>query len=137
MQLQHQKIRGTKSSDVGNNEKFRGAVGGRVHRVLLRKLFDHVEVVELGGEGQSVDVFVLAADQPDGVIVITIHRMQGFHGALGAKIAARGTQVIVVQVPDHGGPGVVQHPLDYAGGLIFVAAVSLVHRAYAFVSLEL
>src|SRR6202795_3249994 len=40
-------------------------------------------------------------------------------------------------MPDHRRPCVVEHPLDDAGRLIFVAAVSLVHRAHALISLQL
>ena len=71
------------------------------------------------------------------MIVVAINGMQRFHGALGAEVAAAGAQVVVVEVPDHGRPRVVEHPLNNAGGLVFVAAVSLVHGAHALVGLHL
>src|SRR5579859_5335258 len=40
-------------------------------------------------------------------------------------------------MPDHRGPSVVEHPLNDAGRLIFVAAIGLVHGADAFVGLHL
>src|SRR6185295_3320192 len=71
------------------------------------------------------------------MVVVAIHRMQRLHGPLGAEIAAARAHVEGVEVPDHRGPGVVQHPLDHAGRGVLVAAVSLIHGADAFVSLHL
>ena len=48
-------------------------------------------------------------------------------------VAAARTQEVVVEVPDHRRPGVVEHPLDHAGGGVLVASVPLEHRALAFV----
>src|SRR5438552_16614812 len=63
--------------------------------------------------------------------------MQRFHGALGAEVAASGAKIKIVQMPDDRRPSIVQHPLNDAGGLILIAAVGLIHRAHAFVGLEL
>ena len=40
-------------------------------------------------------------------------------------------------MPDDRRPSIVQHPLNDPGGLILIAAVGLIHRAHAFVGLEL
>ena len=103
----------------------------------MRELLRHVDVVDFGCQLQTLDIFVLAAHNPDRMIVIAVDRMQGFHSALGAEVSAAGTQVVVVEVPDHGGPGVVEHPLNDAGGLVLVATVGLVHGAHAFIGLHL
>src|SRR5215469_10828856 len=63
--------------------------------------------------------------------------MQWFHGELRAEIAASGTKIKVVQVPNDRRPSIVKHPLNHAGRLVFVARVSLIHRAHAFVGLKL
>src|SRR5438477_285466 len=39
-----------------------------------------------------------------------------------------------IKIADQAGPSVVEHPLNDAGGSVFVAAISLEHRALAFVA---
>ncbi len=34
---------------------------------------------------------------------------------VGAEVAAAWAKVVVIQMPDHGRPGVVHHPLDHPG----------------------
>ena len=63
--------------------------------------------------------------------------MQRFHCRFGAKVPAAGTQVVVIQMPDNRGPRIIQHPLDHAGGGVFIAVVSFKHRSNAFVGHEL
>ena len=60
--------------------------------------------------------------------------MNGLASLLRSEIASGGNQVVVVKVPDERGPGVVQHPLNHAGGGVFVAAISFEHGALAVVS---
>src|SRR2546422_11275896 len=60
-----------------------------------------------------------------------------FRSALGAEVAASGAKIKVIQMPDDRRPSIVQHPLNDPGGLILIAAVGLIHRAHAFVGLEL
>ena len=59
--------------------------------------------------------------------------MQGLAGLLRAVVGAARPQVVVVEVPDHRGPRVVEHPLDDARGRVLVAAEGLEHRALALV----
>ena len=47
--------------------------------------------------------------------------MQGFAGFLCAVIAAAGVQIIVIQVPDHRRPCVIQHPLDHACRCVLIS----------------
>ena len=47
-----------------------------------------------------------------------------------AEISSSGLKVVVVQVPDHGRPGVVQHPLNDARGFIFVPPEGLEHGSF-------
>src|ERR1700722_1921101 len=71
------------------------------------------------------------------MIVVAVDWVQSLHRPLGTKISAAGAQVVVVQMPNHRWPRVVEHPLNDASRLIFVAAVSFIHRAYAFIRLHL
>src|SRR3984893_1221102 len=59
--------------------------------------------------------------------------MDELKGFLGAEVAARGTQVVIVEMPNQTGPGVVEHPLDDARGSVLVAAVRLEHGTLTFV----
>src|ERR1035441_5496415 len=63
--------------------------------------------------------------------------MQPFVRDLGSEVATTGPQVPVVQMPDGGGPGVIQHPLNHAGRSVLVSAEGLEHGALALVSLHL
>ena len=63
--------------------------------------------------------------------------MQRLHRDLRAKVAAAWTQIKVIQMPDHRGPGVVQHPLNHARGTVLIPTVSLVHRAHTLIGLKL
>ena len=53
----------------------------------------------------------------------------GSQAFLAAKYPASRIEVVVVEVPDHRGPGVVEHPLNHAGRGVFVLAVGLEHGA--------
>ena len=53
----------------------------------------------------------------------------GSQAFLVREVSGSGIKVVVVKVPDHGGPGVVEHPLNDAGGDVFVFAVGLEHGA--------
>ena len=66
--------------------------------------------------------------------VVVILDVDNFLGLFGAEIAAARDQIIVVEMPDQRGPGVVEHPLDDAGGDVFVAAVGFEHGAFVVVS---
>ena len=55
--------------------------------------------------------------------------MQRLAGFLGREVARSGVEVVVVEVPDHRRPCVVEHPLDDAGGDVLVLAVGLEHGA--------
>src|SRR3984885_13705437 len=132
-----EEVYGAEVLHVGKRENLRCTVGGRIDGIFMRKLLRRIEIVNLSSQPQASHIFILAADHPDGVIVVTIDRVQRFHGALGTEIAAAGTQIVVVQMPDQRRPCVVEHPLDDAGRLIFVAAVGFVHRAHTLVSLQL
>src|SRR6185437_14647554 len=57
--------------------------------------------------------------------------------SLRAKVPSTRAQVIVVKVPDHRRPAVVEHPLNHAARRVLIAAVCFEHRANAFVRLEL
>jgi len=52
---------------------------------------------------------------------------------LGGEISAAGDEIVVVKMPDERRPGVVEHPLNDAGGDIFFCAVSFKHGAFAVV----
>src|SRR5208282_3317263 len=86
---------------------------------------------------QALGIFILAAYQPNRMIVVAVNGMQRLHGGLRSKVSASGTQVVIVQMPDHGRPGIIQHPLNDTGRLIFIAAIRFVHRPHALVGLEL
>ena len=59
--------------------------------------------------------------------------MERLTGFFHSVIAACGLQVVVPEVPEERGPSVVEHPLDYAGGIVFVARVGLEHGALGIV----
>ncbi len=60
--------------------------------------------------------------------------MERLTGFFHAVVAAGGLEKIVPEVPDEGGPGVVEHPLDDArGGRVFIARISLEHGALGIV----
>src|ERR1700721_4007603 len=42
-------------------------------------------------------------------------------------------QIVVIQMPDHRRPRIVQHPLNHTRGGIFITAVALEHRANALI----
>ena len=67
-------------------------------------------------------------------IVVAILNVQRLVGLLGAEVGSARPQIPVVQMPDHRGPGVVQHPLNHAGGSVLIASESLEHGAMTFVS---
>ena len=59
--------------------------------------------------------------------------MQRLARLLRTVVAAAGTQVIVVQMPDHRRPRVVQHPLNHTGRRVLVASVAFEHGALGLV----
>ena len=63
--------------------------------------------------------------------------MQRLHRLLRAKVASTGTQVEIIQMPDHRWPRVVQHPLNHSRGCVLVPAVRFEHGANSLVSHEL
>src|SRR5437764_5165243 len=60
-----------------------------------------------------------------------MHQLQSF---LGSKITARRSQIVIIKMPDQTWPGVIEHPLNDAGSLIFISAVRLEHGALSFIS---
>ena len=80
---------------------------------------------------------VVRVDDHDRAVVVRVLHVQRLAGLLGAEVGAARAQVPVVEVPDHAGPGVVQHPLDDAGGGVLVAAEGLDHGAVGLVGLDL
>src|SRR6202165_4992709 len=63
--------------------------------------------------------------------------MQRFHRSLRTEVAAPRTQIIIVQVPNHRGPGIVKHPLNHTRRFVLIPAVGLVHGTNAFVGHQL
>ena len=59
---------------------------------------------------------------------IIIYKLYGCACVLNAVVAGGGNKVPVVELPVHGGPCAVEHPVHYTGGLlVYVAAEGLVH----------
>src|SRR6202795_671008 len=88
-----------------------------------------LDVVKLRGHLVVFQVIVRAVDDGDGVGVPIVLDVDDFLGLFGAEIAAGGNEIVVVEMPDERGPRVVEHPLDDAGGDIFVAGVGFEHGA--------
>ena len=63
--------------------------------------------------------------------------MQRFHRSLRTEVAAPRTQIIIVQMPNHRGPGIVKHPLNHARRFVLIPAVGLIHGTNAFVGHQL
>ncbi len=90
-------------------------------------------VVEFRGDGEAGGFFVAAVDDDDAVVVVGILHVERLAGFFGAEITTGGLQIIIEEVPDGGGPSVIEHPLNDTGGGVFVAGVGLEHGAFAFV----
>src|SRR5208282_3352080 len=86
---------------------------------------------------QAVQRFVGAVHDGDGIVVVAVLHVDDFLGFLRAEITAGGDEVVVVEMPDHGRPGIIEHPLDHAGGNIFVAAIGFKHGTLVVISLGL
>src|SRR4029077_19555614 len=52
----------------------------------------------------------------------------------GAEVAASGNEVVVVEMPDKGRPGIVEHPLNDPCGDVLIAGVGFEHGAFVVVS---
>ncbi len=75
-----------------------------------------------------------SVDHDDRAVVrrkLHVHRFEGF---LRTKISTGGTQIVTVKMPDQARPSVVEHPLNDAGGFVFVAAIGFEHCPLAFVA---
>ena len=59
--------------------------------------------------------------------------MDRFQSLLGAEIAARRAQIIIVEDPDQGRPGAIHHLLEDPGGGVLVAAIGFIHGALAII----
>ena len=129
VQLEFQKISGGELRGPGQIEGPGNAVGGDVDRSILRGSLSAVDLVELRGNLQRFQRLVETVDDGDGIIVVTVLDMDNFHGLFGAEITASRDEIVVVEVPDEGRPGIVEHPLNQTGGGVLVSAVRLEHRA--------
>src|ERR1039457_3594223 len=56
---------------------------------------------------------------------------------LGSEVAATRPEVVIVEMPNYGWPGVVQHPLNNSRRRVLIAAVRFKHRTLALVGHEL
>ena len=126
--------------DIGNRRNFEcapDAIRCNVDVGFARELLREIEVEHRRRHFQSPRVSRRVVDDDDRSIVIGIlhvHRLACF---LGSKVAAARTEIIVVQVPDHRRPRVVEHPLNDAGRCVLVAPVTLEHRALALIGQRL
>src|SRR5579862_303562 len=109
------------------------AVGGHVQLGFARELFRTRNIVKFGDNSQSRLGLLRPVDDGDGAVIIRKLHMDRLERDFRAEVPASGMQVVAVEMPDQAGPGVVKHPLDDAGGSVFIAAVSLKHGALAFV----
>ena len=133
VQLQAEEISGADVGHFWEIECGDGAVGSKVHGRVFSSLFRGVEVVDFGGDFHGLEGVVGAVDHRDGIIVIGILHVDGLVGFFGAEVAAGGNHVVVVEMPDERGPGIIEHPLDDAGGGVFISGVGLEHGALAVV----
>src|SRR6266851_8791403 len=60
--------------------------------------------------------------------------MDRLTGLFRPEIPACWHKVVVVEMPNQRGPGVVQHPLNHAGGCVFIPPIGFKHRALAVIS---
>ena len=63
------------------------------------------------------------------LIVVVVLNVDDFLGFFGAEISAAGNEIVIVEMPDEGRPSIVEHPLDDAGGDVFVAGIGFEHGA--------
>ena len=117
----------------GKREGFVDGVGVDVDLRLLGKSFVERRVVKFRGDGETQGLFVAAVDDVDAVVVVGILHVERLAGFFGAEVATGGLEIVIEEVPDGGGPSVIEHPLDDACGGVFVAGVRLEHGALAFV----
>ena len=105
------------------------AVDARIHRRVCAEQFLPCQVVYMDARMQSPNRLIGAIHHHDGPIVIRVLNMQRFTGLLRGKVSGAGIQIVVIQMPDHRGPCVVEHPLNHTGGCVLVLAVGLKHGA--------
>ena len=133
-ELQAQEIRCGNSIRLGDGKGASDAVGFDAQGRVAREFFVHRQIVNLGDNFETLMSGLCSVDHDDRAVVrrkLHVHRFEGF---LRTKISAGGTQIVTVKMPDQAGPSVVEHPLNDAGGFIFVAAIGLEHCALAFVA---
>ena len=70
-----------------------------------------------------------AVDDHDGLVVVRVLDVKRLAGFLYGEVSGIGVEIVIVEVPNHGGPCVVQHPLNDAGGDVLIFGVGLEHSA--------
>ena len=96
-----------------------------------------VEVVNFRRHGDIGKRIEHVVDDDNRMVVVAVQHVQRLAGDFRGEVRRSRPQVIIVQMPDHRRPGVVQHPLNFTGRFELVGAKSFIHRADRFVSLGL
>ncbi len=107
MQLQPQEIGLRQSVDFRQFERPGAAVRQNIDGRLPRCFLLRVQSVNLRTDPHAFKRLIRAVDHGHGIIVVRILHVHWFAGLLRPEIAARGNQVIIVEMPDQRGPSIV------------------------------
>src|SRR5437899_2077552 len=118
---------------LGDKKDPRAAVRKHVQADFPGKFHRHVESVYRGRQTELMERLALFVDENYRPIVVGVLNVQGLTSFLGAEIAASWHEKVVVNMPDQGGPSIVQHPLDDSRRDVFVPGIRLKHCPVALV----
>src|ERR1700679_1271391 len=89
-----------------------------------------LQIVHRSLDMKSRHSLVRAVHHHNAVVVIGILHMQRLAGLSRTVVASSRVKIVIVEVPYHGRPRVIQHPLHNSRGGVLVAPIRLEHRTF-------